>query len=97
MTQAVSLSSRMRIRDGILSQLLHNELVLLHLDTGVYCGLDPVGTRIWRLMQSNPAWSLKQIAYALIKEYDVGQARCTRDLLAFAARLEEKKLIEIVA
>ena len=96
MMQAVSLSSRVRIRDGILSHLLQNELILLNLDTGVYCGLDPVGTRIWQLMRNNPSRPLKQIAEALIKEYDIGKVRCTRDLIAFAARLEEKKLIEIV-
>ena len=95
MNQAASLASHVRIPEGILFHLLQNELVLLNLDTGVYCGLDPVGTRIWQLMQAHPSRPLKQIADALLKEYDVGKERCVRDLLALVARLEEKKLIEI--
>ncbi len=95
MSQAMSLASRVRIPEGILSHLLQNELVLLNLDTGVYCGLDPVGTRIWQLMQTQPSCPLQQIVDALIEEYDVDKARCIQDLLALVARLEEKKLIEI--
>ena len=95
MTQAVSLASHVRIPEGILFHPLQNELVLLNLDTGVYCGLDPVGTRIWQLMQAHPTRSLQQIVDALVREYDVDKKRCVRDLLALVARLEEKKLIEI--
>lgn len=95
MSQTMSLASRVRIPEGILSHLLQNELVLLNLDTGVYCGLDPVGTRIWQLIQARPSRPLQMIADALTEEYDVGKERCIQDLLTLVARLEEKKLIEI--
>jgi hypothetical protein len=95
MSQAISLASRVRIPEGILSHLLQNELVLLNLNTGVYCGLDPVGTRIWQLMQTRPARSLQQIVNVLVKEYDVDEERCIRDLRSLVARLEENRLIEL--
>ena len=95
MKQTVSLTSCVRIPDGILSHLLQSELILLHLDTGVYSGLDPVGTRVWQLMQAQPACVLHDIVETLIAEYDVGRDRCTRDVLALAGHLEENKLIDI--
>jgi len=95
MSQTISLASRVRIPEGMLSHLLQNELVLLNLDTGVYCGLDPVGTRIWQLLQTRPARPLQQIVDTLVEEYDVDTARCVQDLLTLVARLEENKLIEI--
>jgi hypothetical protein len=95
MSQTISLTSRVRIQEGILSHLLQNELVLLNLGTGVYCGLDPVGTRIWQLLQTRPARPLQQIVDALVEEYDVDEERCIRDLFVLIARLEENKLIEI--
>jgi len=96
MKQVISLASRVRIPDGILSHLLHSELILLHLGTGVYCGLDHVGTRIWQLMQAQPPCSLQHIVETMIAEYDVDRDRCTKDLLALAGRLEENKLIELL-
>ena len=95
MSQTISLASCVRIPEGILFHLLQNELVLLNLDTGVYCGLDPVGTRIWQLLQAKPSRPLQQIVDALVEEYDVDKERCTQDLLRLVARLEEKRLIEI--
>jgi len=96
MKQTVSLTSRVRIPDGILSHLLQSELILLHLDTGVYCGLDHVGTRIWQLMQAQPSCSLQHIVETMIAEYDVDRDRCAKDVLALAGRLEENKLIELL-
>jgi hypothetical protein len=95
MSQTISLASRVRIPDGVLSRLLQNELVLLNLDTGVYCGLDPVGTRIWQLIQAQPSRPLQMIVDTLVEEYDVDEERCIRDLLSLVARLEENKLIAI--
>lgn len=46
MSQQPSLTSRVRIRDDVLSRDLQGEAVILNLNTGLYFGLDPVGTRI---------------------------------------------------
>ena len=96
MNQAISLASHMRIPEGILSHLLQNELVLLNLGTGVYCGLNHAGTRVWQLMQAQPSCSLQHIVETLSTEYDVDRDRCAKDVLALAARLEENHLIELL-
>ena len=45
-----TLASRIRPSDEVLFQELQDESVLLDLKSGVYFGLDIVGTRIWQLL-----------------------------------------------
>ena len=47
MATEISLNSRVRILDDVLFQELQGEAVLLNLKTGVYLGLDQLGTQIW--------------------------------------------------
>ncbi len=47
----VTLDSSIRVSDDVLFEDLHGEGVLLNLKTGVYLGLDPVGTRAWQLLE----------------------------------------------
>jgi hypothetical protein len=42
-----------RICDDVVFHDLQGELVLLNLKTGVYFGLDSVGTRIWHLIREH--------------------------------------------
>jgi hypothetical protein len=91
-----SLSSRVHVPDGILFHTLEDELVLLNLNTGVYFGLNRVGTRIWRLLNEHPSSSLQQILSILVIEYAVTESRCAEELLSLVARLQEKRLLEVV-
>ena len=59
--------------------------VVLNLTTGVYFGLDPVGTRIWQLFAEREV--LADIAHAIVHEYDVTEDRCAEDLLTLIADL----------
>jgi len=91
--KGITLASRIRINDDVVFHDLQGEAVILNLKTGVYFGLDPVGTRIWHLLQERP--SLQAVLDALVEEYAVTQARCAEDLLRFAARLREQGLVEV--
>ena len=96
MTRPPALSSHVRIPDGILFHVLEDEVVLLNLNTGVYFGLNRLGTRIWQLLNATPSRSLREIADILVDEYVTTERRCTNELLALVALLEEKELLEVV-
>ena len=70
-------------------------MVLLHLGTGVYFGLDPVGTRVWQLLAEGR--SLPEILELLTDEYDVGKRRAAADLREFVAALSENGLVDVDA
>jgi len=93
MNEPITLASRVITRDDVLFRDLDGEMVLLDLRTGVYCSLDPVGTRIWLLTQEGR--SLAGVVEAVVAEYDVGTEQCSADLLAFVASLREKGLVEV--
>jgi hypothetical protein len=93
MKQELSLTCRLRIPDGILSHDLQGELVILDLKTGVYFGLDPIGTRIWHLLQAHQ--SLQKVLDSLVEEYEVTEGACAHDLLGFVAKMLERGLVEV--
>jgi Coenzyme PQQ synthesis protein D (PqqD) len=90
---APTLDSRVRINDDVLFQELQGEAVLLNLKSGVYFGLDPVGTRIWQLFSEHEL--LSDIAKAIVSEYDVVEDRCAEDLAALVADLERHGLVTV--
>ena len=95
MSDAVTLASCVRIPKGVLAHLLGDELVLLNLETGIYFSLNPVGTRIWQLIQIHPSRSLQEILDILTEEYSVEMHRCRKDLFQLITRLQENRLLEM--
>ena len=93
MTEGITLASRFQINQDVVFHDLQGEIVLLNLKTGVYFGLDPMGTRVWQLIQEHQ--SLKKVLDSLVEEYEVTEARCEQDLLGFVAELRDNKLIEV--
>ena len=72
---------------------LAGEAAILNIKNGVYYGLNPVGARVWNLVQEPRA--VADIQSALTSEYDVEPERCARDLVGLLERLLEEGLIEI--
>jgi coenzyme PQQ synthesis protein D (PqqD) len=69
---------------------LDGQSVLLNLATGIYFGLDAVGTHIWRLAAENG--SLRWISEQLGAEYEAPEDAIERDLLTLAEALVSKGL-----
>jgi hypothetical protein len=93
MKTEISLASRVKINEEVLFQELQGEAVLLNLKSGVYLGLDSVGTRIWNLLQQRPL--LQDVRDAILQEYDVSAEQCERDLLRLVSKMEQQGLAEI--
>lgn len=93
MSAKPSASSRVEFPEDVLCQELQGEAVLLNLKTGVYLGLDAVGTRIWQLLQEHRV--LGKVVEAMLGEYDVAEERCLRDLFALVSQMEEHGLVRV--
>ena len=72
---------------------LGEEAAILHMGSGIYYGLDPVGARVWNLLQQPQ--SVEEIREALVAEYEVEPDRCEADLLDLLERLRSERLIEV--
>src|SRR5215471_4616908 len=71
--------------DDAVFRELDDQSVLLNLATGIYFGLDAVGTHVWRLASENG--SLRWISARLADEYDAEPSAIERDLLTLADAL----------
>ena len=74
---------------------LAGEAAILNIKSGVYYGLDPIGARIWTLMQEPR--EVLEIQNTITGEYDVAPDQCARDLMALLEKLLAEGLIEIKA
>jgi hypothetical protein len=71
---------------------LGDEVVILHVENGLYHGLDSIGARIWHLMGEHK--TVGEIRDAILAEYDVSRDQCEQDLQALLHDLIDKDLAE---
>ena len=84
--------STFRISDGVVFRELDGEAVLLNLDSGMYYGLDSVGTRIWQLVERHGAPDA--VARAMAEEYEALPSAIRDDVDRLLAALVEKGLLK---
>ena len=68
-----------------------DETVLLHLKSGTYFGLDPMGTRIWTLLREGVAPA--EICARIAREFDVEPARVEADARQFLSALKSHDIL----
>jgi hypothetical protein len=89
----LALCSTVMAMEEHVSSNLAGEAVILDLKSGIYYGLDVVGSRIWYLIQVPR--TIAEIRDLLLDEFDVEPLNCEHDLLAILRELEENGLITI--
>jgi hypothetical protein len=72
---------------------LAGEVAILNVKSGVYYGLDPLGARIWNLMQEPR--KVAEIQTAITDEYEVEPERCARHVASLLEELLAEGLIEV--
>jgi hypothetical protein len=74
---------------------LGEESAILNLKNTVYYGLNPVGARVWNLLQQ--ARTVGELRDAILDEYDVDAGRCESDLLALLEKMRSEGLIQVTS
>lgn len=72
---------------------LGEESAILNLKNTVYYGLNPVGARVWNLLQQ--ARTVGELRDTLLDEYDVDAMRCETDLLELLEKMRSEGLIQV--
>jgi hypothetical protein len=86
------LSQRVILSPEVMSQEVNDETVLLDLASEAYFGLDPVGTRIWQLLQADA--SVQNAYQALLEEFEVSDTQLAEDLNKLLSHLHTEGLIQ---
>ena len=72
-------------------RIIEGEAVILSMDTKVLRGLNPVGSRIWELIDGRRG--LEEIIQAIVQEFDVAQGEAAQDVRAFIQELLDRGLV----
>ena len=87
----MNLTDKITISPQAMARQVEDETVILHVGSGTYFGLDPVGARIWQLMGEGK--TLAEICEVMLDEYDVSREGLERDALSLAQDLAAQHLI----
>jgi hypothetical protein len=91
MSEAISEQSVVVASKDQVSCELAGEAAVLNTKTGVYYGLDPVGARVWQLVQQPRRVS--EVGEQIVAEYDVESQRCISDVVALLEKLRSEGLL----
>jgi hypothetical protein len=91
MDTAMDMHATLTLSPDAMAREVGGELVILHLGSGTYFGLDEIGTRIWQLLGEGltPA----AVCDRLEVEYDVPRETLERDLVAL---IDDLRLHDLV-
>ena len=95
MDESIRASSIVVVTKEQVSCPLGEESAILNLKNSVYYGLDPVGARVWTLLQKPR--SVGELRDTSLSEYEVEAGRCEQDLLALLESMRREGLIEVRA
>jgi hypothetical protein len=79
--------------DDQISCKLEGQAAILNLSSGIYYGLNEVGSTVWELIASPRC--VAEIRDALLQCYDVEAPQCDRDLKALLCDLASHGLIKV--
>ena len=89
---AGSLNQRAIVPDAVITRELDGETILLNLETGIYFGLDAVGTDVWRAIVAGG--SLEEALGRVQSDYDVEPAVLRNDFVRLVDELLAKGLLQ---
>ena len=90
---SVSLESTVQRNPQIMFTDLDDTVVMMDADEGMYYELDPVGARIWTLLETER--SVEEMCALLVAEYDVTPETCRDDVLEFLGRAKELGIVAV--
>lgn len=85
------LSQKVQRNPEQLASELDGEVVLLSVENGRYYKIDDIGSEVWNRIEEPT--NIGEVCKQLMDEFDVAEAECQTDVLAFLEKLKEDNLI----
>ena len=67
---------------------------MMHIEKGKYFGLNPVGKRIWDMLEEPKSFS--EITQRLLSDFDVTEEQCTREVKDFLKKAIDYDIVNEV-
>lgn len=85
-------SARLRRNTNTTFQVVADEAILIHLNTGTYFSLNKVGTEFWQMLDGEQ--TIQAHAATLAAKYNVEAAMVAADLLELAEKMAADNLVD---
>jgi hypothetical protein len=85
--------SSVKLSGGAVSCDLTDDVMILDLSSGVYFGLEGVGSAVWRYIQEPR--TIREVIEHLMSEYDVTRETCESQTVPFLQDLADRGLVVI--
>ena len=83
------------IPDEVLFKTVGDEIILLNLESGIYYGLDPIGSRFWAILEEEH--DVDAALSRMGEEFEVDAATLERDCRELLGELRERGLVRMVS
>ena len=77
--------------EQIIDGEMDDEQVMLHLEKGKYFGLNPMGKRIWELIEQPKSFS--ELTGILLSEFKVTEEQCALEVQAFLEKVVKYDIV----
>lgn len=91
---AICSESIIKRNEDLLSSDIDGEIVMMSIEKGSYYGVNLIGSRIWNIIEQ-PV-KVSDIISLLLKDYDVSNDICEKDVLTFLNTLNRENIIRTV-
>ena len=78
----------------LVASRVDNEIVMMSIEHGNYYSLDPIGSRIWKLIEA--PIKIKKLTNLLMEEFEVDSKTCEQDVLNLLNEMYKEKVIKII-
>ena len=92
--EVLDLATRLRQHPEQIVAEADGEVLMMHIDSGNYYGLNEVGSFLWN--QLDTPMSVRALCDAVLAEFDVDEEACVADALRFLQGMIDDGLIERV-
>jgi hypothetical protein len=86
------MNTKWNISTEVLSSKIDEEVILMSIEADSYFGLDPVASRIWEILSTQPA-SVDELVVTMMEEYETDEETCRKDVQDFIDDMSGRKLI----
>lgn len=93
MKKGISADNVVRQIEDIVASDIDDEKVMMSIEKGCYYGLDPIGSRVWELIETPTRVS--DLVDALLLKFDVDRQTCEQDVLAFLEELHDAGILQV--
>ncbi len=83
-----------RNTEHVLTTELGDDLMLMHIENGVYINLNPTGRAIWELAEAPIA--VEDIVSSLISVYEIDKETCLNATLDYLRKMKQQEILIIL-